>query len=258
MSVSTGQPTRVQPTRRERLRAQTADEIKAAARDQLIAHGPHGIQLRAVAREVGLTAPAVYRYFPSLEDLITALITDLFTELADAMTGAVDASGGPVEVRLQVASRAFRGWAVGHPAEFALIFGAPLPGYVAPPEGPVQEAGSRYGAVFAELFLELWHERPFPVDDLERTDPGLAAAYAGYHAWLQDALAVEIPAGAIAVFVDAWVRLYGVIAMEAFHHLDWCLLRPEDAEAVFERTLAGLCALWHAPETYQRPSPDRT
>jgi len=248
MSVSTESP-----NRRERLRAQTSDEIKAAARDQLIAHGPHGIQLRAVAREVGLTAPALYRYFPSLEDLITELLADLYLELAEAMQSAVDAAGGPVEVRLQIASRAFRGWAVDHPAEFALIFGAPLPGYVAPPDGPTQEAGSRFGAIFAGLFLELWHERPFPVDDLERTDPGLAEAYAGYHTWLHDALAVEIPSGAIAVIIDAWVRLYGVISMEAFHHLDWCLLRPEDAVAVFERTLAGLCALWHASETYRRP-----
>ena len=61
------------PTRRERLREQTRAEIKSAARAQLVTHGPRGIQLRAIARDVGLTAPALYRYFPSLEELLSLI-----------------------------------------------------------------------------------------------------------------------------------------------------------------------------------------
>ena len=81
-------------TRRERVRAQTVDEIKTVARQHLVAHGPSGVQLRAVARDLGMTAPALYRYFDSHEALLAALVGDLYGELADVIEAAAEPGQG--------------------------------------------------------------------------------------------------------------------------------------------------------------------
>ena len=77
--------------RRERVRQATVEEIKAVARAQMAAEGTAGVTLRAIAREMGMTAPALYRYFGSRDDLVTALVTDAYDALADAMEAAVAA-----------------------------------------------------------------------------------------------------------------------------------------------------------------------
>ncbi|HJW64451.1 MAG TPA: TetR/AcrR family transcriptional regulator, partial [Actinomycetes bacterium] len=120
-------------SRRERVRHATAAEIKAVARAQMAANGTAGVTLRAIAREMGMTAPALYRYFGSRDDLVTALVTDAYDALADAMEAAVDAvAPGRHTDRVRAAFGAFRAWGLEHPTEFALIFGSPIPGYVAP------------------------------------------------------------------------------------------------------------------------------
>ena len=77
-------------TRRERVRQATVMEIKAVARAQMAAEGTAGVTLRAIAREMGMTAPALYRYFGSRDELVTALVTDAYDALADAMEVAVE------------------------------------------------------------------------------------------------------------------------------------------------------------------------
>src|SRR4030095_17139404 len=119
--------------RRERVRQATVEEIKAVARAQMAAEGTAGVSLRAIAREMGMTAPALYRYFGSRDDLVTALVTDAYDALADAMEAAVAAvPAGRHADRVRAAFGAFRAWGIEHPTEFALIFGSPIPGYVAP------------------------------------------------------------------------------------------------------------------------------
>src|SRR3954447_17743823 len=82
--------TSVTPSRRDRLRAATVDEIKQAARTLLVREGQQAVTLRAIARDMGLTAPALYRYYPSLERLLGGLIADLYHELSDALEAARD------------------------------------------------------------------------------------------------------------------------------------------------------------------------
>src|SRR3989442_2870030 len=109
------------PSRRARVRAATVREIKDAARRVLVASGPDGLALRAIARDMGMTAPALYRYFPSREELLTALVADLYHELTDAMETAGDAlPAGDLPGRLTAVSRTFRQWSLDHPREFAL------------------------------------------------------------------------------------------------------------------------------------------
>lgn len=128
-------------TRRERMRDATLLEIKEVAREHLRAHGPSGISLRGIARDLGMTAPALYRYYASLDDLLTAMIETYTNEICDAMEAARDAMpADDLGGRLVAVTRAFRRWSLDHRPEFAMVFGAPVPGYTEPEEGGVHQA----------------------------------------------------------------------------------------------------------------------
>ena len=81
------------PTRRDRLRAATIEEIIATARRLLVTNGPEAVSLRAIAREMGMTAPGLYRYFGSHEELVRHVIAGIFTELAQDIHQAIEAAG---------------------------------------------------------------------------------------------------------------------------------------------------------------------
>jgi AcrR family transcriptional regulator len=137
-------------TARERVRAEITREIADIARDHLAAGGAAGLSLRAVARDMGMVSSAIYRYFPSRDDLLTALITDGYNaigaavEAADAACRRDDYPG-----RWLAGARAAREWALARPHEYALIYGSPVPGYQAPADtiGPA----SRTAVVFGRL-----------------------------------------------------------------------------------------------------------
>ena len=123
------------PSRRDRLRAATTEEIIQTARRLLVASGPEAISLRAIAREMGMTAPGLYRYFGSHEELLRHVCASIFTELGEDIRRAIHAAelpdGGPAEhltVKMIEACREFRRWALTHKSEFAVLFGVPLPG----------------------------------------------------------------------------------------------------------------------------------
>jgi AcrR family transcriptional regulator len=110
--------------RREVAHPNIADAIKRIARQQMSERGTAGLSLRAIARELAITAPAIYNYYPRLDDLITALIVDAFQSLADAMQASVstlDEQG--YRARILAMSLAYRQWAIEHPTDFQLIYG---------------------------------------------------------------------------------------------------------------------------------------
>jgi len=237
-------------SRRDRVRAATVTEIKDTARRVLVAEGPggaDGLSLRAIAREMGMTAPALYRYFRSREDLVVDLIADLYDEL----TGEVEAARDELPEddlggRLTAASRTFRRWSVGHPAEFALLFGSPLPG-PADPADPAHEmtrahqAGTRFGQVFGELVAQAYLTRPFPVPADADMDPRLREELGD---WCET-FPVPLPLGVMQVFLSCWIRLYGSVSMEVFGHLKFAVA---DAEPVFETQLAESARLLGFPD----------
>src|SRR5215472_3533002 len=130
--------TRRAATARERARAELSREIKEEARRQLAASGAGGLSLRAVAKELGMVSSALYRYYPSRDDLLTVLIIDAYDALGAAAEGAIAvaqaADGRPVPARDRwtAACHAVRDWALANPHEYALIYGSPVPGYRAP------------------------------------------------------------------------------------------------------------------------------
>jgi len=156
-------------SRRDRARVDTAREIKETARRVLVEQGADGLALRAVAREMGLTAPALYRYFSSREDLVENVVADIYGELCDLLESVRDAAEpATTGVRLMAVSRAFRTWATTHHAEFGLLFGSAgervLPeDFRDDCERPSQLAAARFGGVFAALVAQIYLEQGFPV-----------------------------------------------------------------------------------------------
>jgi AcrR family transcriptional regulator len=130
----------------------TKEEIKLAAWAQVSKLGAPSLSLRAVAASIGLSAPALYRYFPGKDHLVTALIIDAYESLAKAQDAVLDAlEGRPWEERLRGLGQAYRGWATGRPAAFFLIFGDPIPGYVQPRDETMAAAGSSLSALIRVL-----------------------------------------------------------------------------------------------------------
>jgi len=118
---------------RARVRAEMIAEIKTIARRHLETDGAN-LSLRAVARDMGMVSSALYRYFASRDDLLTALILDAYNALGEAAEAADAAVTDRSQLRARwlATARGIRGWALGTPAEYALLFGTPVPGYAAP------------------------------------------------------------------------------------------------------------------------------
>lgn len=194
-----------------------AEQIKAVARRQMGAHGTAGLSLRAIAREMGITAPAIYNYFPRLEDLITALIVDAFTALAEAMETAADAAAapGPVAPQAWAMVHAYRRWALAHPVDFQLIYGNPIPGYTAPYEvvgplafRPFERLFALYGqaAATGELAVPPEYQAvPATIHD----NVAMWKAHAGF----------ELPDAVVCVLMTGWGRIHGLVMLELFGHL---------------------------------------
>jgi AcrR family transcriptional regulator len=228
------------PSRRARVRAATAQEIKQTARRILVEQGSDAVTLRAIARDMGMTAPAIYRYFASHEDLLSHLVADIFIEIAAEIHEAIEAAGatsGNMTGKLVAACRQFRHWSLDHRAEFGLLFGTPLPSLAGMHEDTlINECAARFAGTFLALFLELWQRQPFGVPAPEEIDPSLRSQLERY----RDGLGVDLPVGAMVIFLRCWVRLYGAVSLEVFGHLHFAL---DDPAPMFEITLSELAAL---------------
>jgi AcrR family transcriptional regulator len=226
------------PNRRERLRAETATEIKGAARRLLVAGGPAAISLRAIARDLGMTAPALYRYFAGLDALVRAIVADLFEDLrATVADAAAEHHHEEPLVRVGHMARAFRRWSLERPAEFALVFGSPVPGVTPSTEhcGPFHDAGARFGETFFTVLGEHYARHPFGGEAPDLPEPALRELCKPY----LDTFGDRFPLPVIYLFVAAWTRLYGIVAMEVFGHLRWAMT---DVEPLFEVELARMAS----------------
>ncbi|AXB44366.1 TetR/AcrR family transcriptional regulator [Amycolatopsis albispora] len=203
------------PSRRERLRAETAQEIKGIALRLMAESGPDAISLRAIAREMGMTAGAIYGYYRTRDDLITTLIRELYTELVEALFTARDAAGGP-GARILAWAEAFRVWAVANPQGFRLIYGDPVPGYQPPPGGPAAEAEHRACSGLTALIGDAWPlisgGRSADADhQWHDFDEGLVAEFQASYPGL--------PPAAVALSLRMWGRMHGLVALEMYGHL---------------------------------------
>src|SRR4029079_19612806 len=142
---------------RDRRRAETVAEIKAAALDQLAVAGTAGLSLRGVARAVGMTVQSLYHYFDSRDALLSALVTDSHNALADATEAAAAATRGqPPRERRLATTGAFRAWALANPPACLLLCGTPLPGVDPAPGSESGSAALRLAGPFADVVFDGW------------------------------------------------------------------------------------------------------
>lgn len=131
-------------------RSRIEAQIIALGRRQLVTEGAAGLSLRAIARDLGMVSSAVYRYVASRDELITLLLVDAYSELADTVDGARAAATG-WDAQISAIAHAARSWAVDHPASWALLYGSPVPGYHAPAERTVGPGTRVVGALFGAV-----------------------------------------------------------------------------------------------------------
>jgi AcrR family transcriptional regulator len=222
------------PSARERVRAELTAEITDAARRQLAEVGAAALSLRAVAREVGMVSSAVYRYFPSRDDLLTRLIIDGYDDLGAAGEAADDPTAPPAERWLAVC-RAVRTWALAHPHEYALLYGSPVPGYSAPVD--TVAAASRVGIVLGRILGDAARDGALPPASGVARDAALVsddavAVLGGEHPSLDDAVRIRA--------LLAWSSLYGTISFELFGHFVGSV---EDGDRYFDRVMGDLATL---------------
>lgn len=222
-------------TVRDRIRAETTDEIKACAKRQLATEGTN-LSLRAVARELGMVSSAIYRYFASRDDLLTALIVDGYSGLADlVVTSEAQVARDRYADRFGDVAHAVRNWARKNRAEYALLYGSPIPGYVAPPETVVPVV--RLSAVLVDILADAavagdWTSSGAPaVGEVLRDD---------ILAMLSTLGRPGVPPELVARGFTAWAALFGVVSFEVFGH---SVGVTRDYDALFEVQLAQLIRL---------------
>ncbi len=206
------------PNRRERARAAMLDEIKQTALELMAAHGSTDVRFVDIARAMGLTAPALYRYYADRDELLTAMVVDSFDDLAMSLAGArnsvpTDDLGG----QLLATCSAYRHWASASPQRFALIFGQPVPGYAAPENGPTTEAAERAMGILAGIVvaaIQRGELREPLVREVGTTMCALAASKAAE-------AGVEIPEATYQAMLHTWITLHGFTCLEAYGQLHW-------------------------------------
>ena len=207
-------------TFRDRRKQQTEAELRAIASQHLRTEGAAGLSLRAIARDAGMAASAVYRYFPSRDDLLTDLLVAAFTSHAESVEAAAQSfvdSGDPV-AGLRAALLAYRQWAVDHPAEFGLAYGTPVPGYRAPADrtmGP----GTRIGAFLLGLLIAGDHAGRLDKAVLQTRQRRLGPAVKAQLTAARDAFGYPVSLPLLALGLETLIRLHGFVSMEAFGQL---------------------------------------
>ncbi|WP_130512906.1 TetR/AcrR family transcriptional regulator [Krasilnikovia cinnamomea] len=194
---------------RARVRAEMTEEIKAVALRHLASDGAN-LSLRAVARDLGMASSAVYRYFASRDELLTALIIDAYDAVGGAAERAGAAPGAPLDRLLAVAS-AVRDWALAQPHQWALIYGTPVPGYRAPQDtvGPGIRVPLLIGHILLDAYRagELGLGAPLPGRFAEELAPVAAD------------LGPDVPVRLLASTFALYFHLCGAISGELFGQL---------------------------------------
>ena len=203
----------IAPNLRARVRAEMITEIKASARRQLASEGAN-LSLRAVARELGMVSSALYRYFPSRDDLLTALIIDAYNAVgATAETALAANSRRGAAARWIAVSQAIRAWALDHPHEYALIYGSPVPGYAAPQD--TIDPASRVALALLQIVVD-----GVALGEIAEGDAiSMPRVVRADFALLRDTAAPGVPDAVVSRTLLAWSQLFGSISLEMFGHL---------------------------------------
>jgi len=183
--------------------------IKETAWQQIAASGAPSLSLRAIARELGITAPAIYNYFPRRDDLVTALIVDAFTSLCESQRDSIhDLPDNELSTRLTALGLAYRDWAVAYPQRYQLIFGTPIPGYIAPADITVPAAAGSLVPLI-ETLQAIFAAGRLRVERYAEITPELLSMLEG---WSQFTGGMDVEV--LYTTLVIWGRVHGLVSME--------------------------------------------
>ncbi|SNY52128.1 TetR/AcrR family transcriptional regulator [Paractinoplanes atraurantiacus] len=212
---------------RARVRAEMTEEIKAVAKRHLVTDGAN-LSLRAVARDMGMASSAVYRYFASRDELLTALIIDAYNAVGDAAERAAAAEKGDLD-RFLGATHAVRDWALANPHEWALIYGSPVPGYEAPQDtiGPATRVILLIAAIVRDAYL---------AGRVAEREP-ITGGFAEELGRVAEQYTPGAPPRLVAAAMSSFLHLGGAISAELFGQLKNSV--DEDRRGFFDYQMRG-------------------
>jgi AcrR family transcriptional regulator len=200
-----------EPTRREHRHQSTRDEIMEVARKHMAEQGAAALSLREIARQMKLTSPALYRYFSSRDELVTALIVTAFRSFADTLRAARDSTPAEDHAnRLFAIALAYRSWALAHPQDYMLVFGTPIPGYKAPFEITQPEA---------KCGMDILIDALAAADKADALDLGstyskpAAALQPQLNSWKKN-FGYSASISVLYLALASWSRLHGLVSLE--------------------------------------------
>lgn len=227
-------------TPRERAREQTMADIIAIGRKHLATEGAAALSLRAVARDLGVVSSAVYRYVRNRDELLTLLLVDAYTELANEVDEAVNGiDSANYAAQFRALGRAVRFWALSEPARYGLLFGSPVPGYHAPSE-QTTTPGTRVIGSLTRIFTQAYQ-----AGALRKIDPPKGQHMGGQLAAdiraVRQEMTLDLPDHLVTRGVLVWAALFGAVNFEVFGQYGTDTFSAPDE--LFEHQLAALATM---------------
>jgi AcrR family transcriptional regulator len=203
----------VRPTLKKQI-PNLQEAIKETAWKQIAQVGAPALSLRAIARELKITAPAIYNYFPDRDALVTALIIDAYTSLGDWQLQARDSiSANNNKKRMVAIGKAYRNWAHEFPQRYALIFGTPIPDYHAPFEevfpSAVRSLSALVSVVEAARLAGMLKVDTFPKVNAEHK--------LSFEMWKTYGGEADVLSLSVAMII--WSRVHGIVSLEIYGNL---------------------------------------
>jgi AcrR family transcriptional regulator len=222
----------VRPTRKKQIQ-NLQQAIKAAAWNQIAEEGAAALSLRAIARQLNITAPAIYNYFPSRDDLVTALIVDAFTSLGDSQKDSIKAiPANRLQARLSTLGIAYRDWALTYPQRYQLVFGTPIPGYEAPADITLPAAAWALIPLIDTL-EELYQAEKLRVENLAKLTPALKSMLGAWQEFVKES-GTEVHIEVLYLAFVIWSRVHGLVTLELGHQTPSFITDPGE---IFRREI---------------------
>src|SRR5437763_7139676 len=222
------------PTRRGRARAATESDIRTTARKLLVEQGPEAVTLRAIARELGITAPALYRYYESRDALVENLrmdvCADLAAELAEEMKDVPDDG----MLQLFAICKGFRRWALTHPNEYTLVFASPTGGVGSSRASALSRVDEPFGRIFLAAAGRVLATQNLVTPPNDVVPPELRDHLTAFQRELRNVLsesgpqsAERLDLGVTYLMIQFWARLYGHVTLEVFGNYPIPVSKPD-------------------------------
>jgi AcrR family transcriptional regulator len=223
------------PTRRVRVRAATDKDIRRTARTLLVEQGPEAVTLRAIARELGITAPALYRYYGSRDDLVEHLRLDVCADLAAELAEDVAGLEDDGSLQLFAICKGFRRWALTHTKEFTLVFATPTGDVGSAPGSALSRVDEPFGRIFLATAGQVLAKQDLVTPPNDVVPPELRDDLTAFQSELLSVLTAsgqEFPAekldlGTTYLMIQFWARLYGHVTLEVFGNYPIPVSKPD-------------------------------